>query len=180
MSLTESLWWKDTPIVVPDSVDTKRLILQTMHDHPLAGHLSVTKTLKAISSRFLCKDAAQEVCDHMRHCPSCQLQTTHPSKPTALLQPLDVPPYPWHTITTDYITGLFEVSDLNYPATIISALTIQTAVKTNRQTFRKLASKYAMNSQSKQFFKLKRFPPSLIMSAVSARALATLQALAHK
>ena len=42
----------------------------------------------------------------MRNCSSCQLQTIHPSKPAGLLQPLDVPSYAWHTMTTDYITGL--------------------------------------------------------------------------
>ena len=26
--------------MVPDSLDTKRLIIQAMHDHPLAGHFS--------------------------------------------------------------------------------------------------------------------------------------------
>lgn len=53
MSLIEALGWKDGRIVVPHSMDTKRLILQAMHDPPLPGHLGVTKTLKAISSRFL-------------------------------------------------------------------------------------------------------------------------------
>ena len=113
MSHVEGLWWKDGRIVVPDSVDTKRLILQAMHDHPLAGHLGVTKTLKAITSRFFWKNAAKEVSDHIRQCPSCQLQTTHPHKPTGLLQPLDVPPYAWHTVTTDYITGLPLTADGN-------------------------------------------------------------------
>ena len=42
----------------------------------------------------------------IRNCPSCQVQTTHPAKPAGLLQPLNVPPYAWHTVTTDYITGL--------------------------------------------------------------------------
>ena len=65
MSHIEGLWWKDGRVVVPDSVDTKRLILQAMHDHPLAGHLGVTKTLKAISSRFLWKNAAKEVSDYI-------------------------------------------------------------------------------------------------------------------
>ena len=72
----------------------------------MAGHLGVTKTLKAINSRFYWLHADQEVRDYIRNCPSCQVQTTHPNKPSGLLQPLDVPPYAWHTVTTDYITGL--------------------------------------------------------------------------
>lgn len=34
------------------------------------------------------------------------MQTTQPTKPAGFLQPQDVPPHAWHTVTTDYITGL--------------------------------------------------------------------------
>ena len=85
MSLIEGLWWKEGCIVMPNSADTKRLVLEAMHDHPLAGHLGVTKTIKAINSRFFWRDAHQEVRDYIRHCPNCQLQTSNPSKPTCLL-----------------------------------------------------------------------------------------------
>ncbi|DBA66290.1 TPA: hypothetical protein ACH3X2_14339 [Trebouxia sp. C0005] len=60
MTHAEGLWWKEGRIVVPDSKETKLLILQAMHDHPLAGHFSVTKTLKAINHRFYWRRAAQE------------------------------------------------------------------------------------------------------------------------
>ena len=106
MSYIEGLWWKDGRIVVPDSEETKLLILQAMHDDPLAGHFSVAKTLKAINHRFFWKRAGQEVSDYIRHCPSCQANKVSSSKPAGLLQPLDVPPSAWHTVTTDYITGL--------------------------------------------------------------------------
>ena len=82
MSLIEGLWWKESCIVVPNSADTKRLVLKAMHDHPLAGHLGVTKTTKAINNRFFWRNAHQEVRDYIRHYPSCQLQTSNPSKPT--------------------------------------------------------------------------------------------------
>ena len=92
--------------MVPNSADTKRLILQAFHDHPMGGHFGLTKTLKAIKSRFLWRHADEEVGDYVHNCPGCQVQTTHPSKPAGDLQPLDVPPYAWHTVTTDYVTGL--------------------------------------------------------------------------
>ncbi|KAA6420609.1 MAG: hypothetical protein FRX49_09402 [Trebouxia sp. A1-2] len=66
MTHAEGLWWKEGRIVVPDSKETKLLILQAMHDHPLAGHFSVTKTLKAINHRFYWRRAAQEtILDHL-------------------------------------------------------------------------------------------------------------------
>ena len=51
------LWWKGDCNVVPNSADTKRLILQAFHDHPMAGHQGVTRTLKAIKSRLYWPDA---------------------------------------------------------------------------------------------------------------------------
>lgn len=50
MSFIQGLWWKEGRIVMPNSADTKQMVLQAMHDHPLAGHLGVTKTIKAVYS----------------------------------------------------------------------------------------------------------------------------------
>ena len=52
LNFAQGLWWKGDLIVVPDSSDTKRLILEAFHDHPMGGHFGLTKTLKAIKSRF--------------------------------------------------------------------------------------------------------------------------------
>ena len=106
LTFAAGLCWKGHCIVVPNSADTKRLILQAFHDHPMAGHHGVTKTLKAINGCFYWPNADMEVRNYVCKCPSCQVQTTEPAKPAGLLQPLDVPPYAWHTVTTDYITGL--------------------------------------------------------------------------
>ena len=47
MTHVEGLLWREGRIVLPNSADTKRMILEAMHDHPLTGHLGVTKTLKS-------------------------------------------------------------------------------------------------------------------------------------
>ena len=57
------LWWKGDCIVVLKSADTKRLILQAFHDHPMARHRGVTKTLKAAEGRFYWPNADAEVCN---------------------------------------------------------------------------------------------------------------------
>ena len=106
LTFAQDLWWKGNRIVVPDSADTKKVILQAFHNHPMAGHFGVRKTLAAINSRFYWPLADGEVRDYCRACPECQLHNTSSHKPTGLLQPLDVPPYAWLTLTTDYITGL--------------------------------------------------------------------------
>ena len=80
-SFFQGLWWKIDCIVVPSSANIKRLILQVVHDHPLAGHSVVTKTNNALNSRFYWLHADTEVGDYIRHCPSCQLQIVYPSQP---------------------------------------------------------------------------------------------------
>lgn len=91
--------------MVPNSVDAKRLILQAMHDHPLAGPLGVSKTLKAISSSVVWQRAAQDLIASTFDT-VLAVNSTPLTPLTGLLQLLIVPPSPWHTITTDYITGL--------------------------------------------------------------------------
>ena len=109
---------------MPNSADTKRLVLKAMHDHRLAGHLGLSKTIKAINSRFFWRNAHQEVCDYIRHCSSRQLQTSLPSKPTGLLQSLEDPPFAWHTVTTDYVTELPVTADgHNASAVFVDKLT---------------------------------------------------------
>ncbi|KAA6427324.1 MAG: hypothetical protein FRX49_01989 [Trebouxia sp. A1-2] len=61
LTFAQDLWWKGDRIVVPDSSDTKKLILQAFHDHPMAGHFGVRKTLAAINSRFYWPFADREV-----------------------------------------------------------------------------------------------------------------------
>ena len=90
----------------------------------LAGHFGVTQTLEGITTRLYWPDAERKVRDYVRDCSSCQLQTAHPSKPTGLLQPLDVPPSAWHTVTTcsTYIFAQSTASDLSVQGTAYTYL----------------------------------------------------------
>ena len=65
MTHAEGLWWEEGCIVLPDSKKTKLLILQAMCNHPLAGHFSVAKTLKAVNHRVQWRQAALEVSDYI-------------------------------------------------------------------------------------------------------------------
>jgi len=44
-------------------------------------------------------------------CPGCQVYKNFPGKPAGQMQPITVPPYRWHTVTTDYVTGLPETDN---------------------------------------------------------------------
>ena len=90
---------------VPISADTRGLILQAFHDNPMVGHRGVTKTLKAIKSRFYWLNADRRCVTMNVTVPTVKCRLLIP-KPAGLLQPLDAPLYAWHAVTTDYLTGL--------------------------------------------------------------------------
>ena len=52
--------------MVPNSVESKKLLLQSFRDHPLAGHFGVAKTLRAINSRCFWSRSDREVRDYVR------------------------------------------------------------------------------------------------------------------
>ena len=111
------------------------------------------RTIKMIKAIHISSggNAHQEVCDYVHHCPSCQLQTSRPCKPTGLT--LDA-----HTATIDSIFGLLWSS-----AYIIST--------TCGRTSKELVSEYRpSNSESERFSGLFH---SMRMQGSEARASST-------
>jgi hypothetical protein len=45
----EDLWWRSIQVVVPNSPAIRDAILEELHDSPAAGHVGVTKILKAVT-----------------------------------------------------------------------------------------------------------------------------------
>ena len=121
---TDNLWWDHDQIVVPRDQEVKRLILQEFHDSPYAGHLGIRKTVKNILRYFNWPNIWAEAESYVQHCPSCQIHKGNNQKPHGLMQPNEVPPYPWHTVTTDYVTGFPMTADNhNAIAVFVDALT---------------------------------------------------------
>ena len=56
------------------------LALAELHDSPMAGHLGVNKTTKAIRSRFYWQGLSEDVETYIRQCPQCN-QAKNPPKP---------------------------------------------------------------------------------------------------
>ena len=106
LTLLDGIRWQRDLIFVSDNNDIKQLILREFHDSPYVGHMGVTKTRGNIQRYFTWRNLYAEVAAYVKHCPSCQVQKSSSSRPTGLLQPLEVPPYAWHTVTTDYMMGL--------------------------------------------------------------------------
>ena len=123
-TFADNLWWDHDEIVVPDNKDIKRRIMSEFHDSVYAGHLGVRKTVKNITRYFTWPNIWADTESYIAHCPSCQVNKGKPQKPYGQLQPNEVPPYPWHTVTTDYVTGLPLTADKHDAiAVFVDALT---------------------------------------------------------
>lgn len=53
----------------------------------------------------------QDCAYYIANCPGCQVNKTFPLKTAGGTRPLSVQPYRWHTVTTDYVTGLPETEN---------------------------------------------------------------------
>ena len=91
---------------MPSNKDLRRSIMQEFHDAQYAGHLGYTKTLHHIQRYFTWPGMAGEIHEYVQGCVLCQRDKSVSVKPAGLLQPIEVPPERWHTVTTDFVTGL--------------------------------------------------------------------------
>ena len=96
----------DGKIVVPDALDLRIHLVQEMHDSPYAGHMGVAKTRQLVARHYWWPTLARDVEHYVLHCPLCQRNKARTTKSAGLLQPLELPHAPWHTVSMDFITQL--------------------------------------------------------------------------
>ncbi|KAF8746673.1 hypothetical protein RHS02_00659, partial [Rhizoctonia solani] len=100
----EDLLWYRGKLVVPDSEALKEHLLREFHDSPLAGHPGQQQTLELLSRNYWWPGMKSTTKEWVECCPTCQAnQRAH--TPVITLRPLEVPPFPFHTISYDFITG---------------------------------------------------------------------------
>ncbi|XP_078518423.1 LOW QUALITY PROTEIN: retrotransposon-like protein 1 [Lissotriton helveticus] len=80
--------------------------IQRFHDLPLAGHKGVVKTLELVKRNFLWPGMEAQVRQYVATCEQCLKGKSLRQSPQGLLMPLPVPPYPWHTVSMDFIVEL--------------------------------------------------------------------------
>ncbi|QRW23019.1 Retrotransposable element Tf2 protein [Rhizoctonia solani] len=100
----EDLLWYRGKLVVPDSEPLKERLLREFHDSPLAGHPGQQQTLELLSRNYWWPGMKSLAKEWVECCPVCQAnQRAH--APVIALKPLEVPPFPFHTILYDFILG---------------------------------------------------------------------------
>jgi hypothetical protein len=98
-------------LYVPDVDDLREMLLHEYHDAPLAGHLGRVRTLKALQSHYGWPNMKKDVADYIASCDVCQRTKTSTQPSSGLLQPLELPTAPWHSISMDFVTHLPTTSD---------------------------------------------------------------------
>ncbi|QRW17265.1 Retrotransposable element Tf2 protein [Rhizoctonia solani] len=100
----EDLLWYRGKLVVPDSEELKDRLLREFHDSPLAGHPGQQQTLELLSRNYWWPGMKSSAKEWVECCPICQSnRCAH--NPVIALKPLEVPPFPFHTISYNFITG---------------------------------------------------------------------------
>ncbi|QRW15820.1 Retrotransposable element Tf2 protein [Rhizoctonia solani] len=100
----EDLLWYRGKLVVPDAEPIKERLMREFHNSPLAGHPGQQRTLELVGRTYWWPGMKSTTKEWVECCPICQAnQQAH--APVIALKPLEVPPFPFHTISYDFITG---------------------------------------------------------------------------
>jgi hypothetical protein len=66
-------WFKDAVLVVPDSTEIRRDILNYLHDAPMAGHPGRDKTIQTVKRQYWWLGMNTWIENYMKGCAPCQL-----------------------------------------------------------------------------------------------------------
>uniref|UniRef100_A0A2N9HH28 Reverse transcriptase n=1 Tax=Fagus sylvatica TaxID=28930 RepID=A0A2N9HH28_FAGSY len=98
-------------------------VLALIHDSPLGGHSGYLKTLHRAKQDWFWHGMKKDIKAYIRGCDTCQRLKHETSKPAGLLQPLAIPPRPWHSISMDFVEGLPTSSKQNVIFVIVDRFT---------------------------------------------------------
>ena len=100
-------------IMVPDAGDLRNNIMRKLHDSPAAGHPGRDRMFHLISRFFFWRGMKQDIAEFVSHCGPCQVNKAKASAPGGLCEPLQIPDYPFQSISMDFITKLPVTPDGN-------------------------------------------------------------------
>src|SRR5436190_14746987 len=114
---------RDHLIYVPDHDDLRLHLVQCYHDHQLAGHPGIQKTIKLIHRRYFWPKIRQFVTSYVRSCLACCRAKSSHHKPYGPLKFLPIPLRPWNSISMDFIEGLPPSQGFNSILVVVCRLT---------------------------------------------------------
>jgi hypothetical protein len=105
---TDGIWHKQGRAVVPPDEDLRREILRNAHDHRIAGHPGIKKTLLAVIRNYWWPKMGEFVTNYVKGCGVCQETKPGTAKALPPLVPIPSDPtsLPFQVIALDLIIDL--------------------------------------------------------------------------
>ena len=95
-------------------------LIEQAHSSRLGGHGGIKPTLYRLKQcGHSWRNMYQDVRKFVLNCQQCQLCKSGGAAKGGLLQAHDTPPYPWHTIAMDFVTGLPEINGMSCIMTVV-------------------------------------------------------------
>ncbi len=93
----------DERVVIPETL--KEQVLYRYHNHKLAGHIGIKKTLIKMKKKFFWPKMTKSITNHIRSCLTCAKMKAHGGN-RAPLQPIKPPKKVWSRVSADVIGPL--------------------------------------------------------------------------
>ena len=120
LKLKDSPWYKKDDLIycktllyILPNPQLQEQIIQQNHDHPLAGHPEIRRTLDLIKTRYYWPTIKWDIARYIKGCDKCQRVKTDTSGKKTPLNPNTVPDTPWEIISVDLIRPLPESKGKN-------------------------------------------------------------------
>ncbi|QRW07008.1 Transposon Tf2-7 polyprotein [Ceratobasidium sp. AG-Ba] len=104
--LENDLLYYHDRIYVPNELEIRRVVIESRHDNPAAGHPGHFRTLDLVSRDYYWSGMKKSIVKYVQACDSCIRNKHSNQAPPGLLQPIELPNKPWEEITYDLIVGL--------------------------------------------------------------------------
>ena len=101
------IYWK-TLLYIPPNPTLRERVIKENHDHPLAGHPGVRRTLDLVKTRYYWPTIKRDIHRYVKGCDKCQRTKTDNQGKKTPLNPNEVPNSPWEIISVDLIGPLPE------------------------------------------------------------------------
>ena len=98
-------------------------IMQSLHATALGGHSGVLATYQRVKKLFDWTKMKRDVAEFVQGCTVCQQAKPEHCRQPGLLQPHEIPPHPWHTISWDFMEGLPKSNGFEVILVVIDKLT---------------------------------------------------------
>jgi Integrase zinc binding domain len=105
---SDSAWYHGSALVVVEDNELRREVLSLYHDHRLAGHPGISKTLDLLTQDYWWPTVKEFVTSYVKGCAVCQSSKSNTVQPRA--PPFPIAPVtevmPFKTVAMDLITDL--------------------------------------------------------------------------